>query len=258
VPIEEGQPLRETSMTILDDLLQSLPEDAPVRTVTVGAHWTLVCSRRCGLASTLMADKPHGHARVRDVGRLHLKSACELAQYARSEDLLEASIGVAAINSLLAYEPEKAVELNAADVLTEKGRDRKVALVGHFPFIPVLRRAAKELWVFEQHPSEGEFPAGRADELLPRADVLAITGTALINHSLDQLMGLARADALVMVLGPSTPLSPVLFDHGATLLSGAVVVDEAAALRTITQGAVLPQVEGLRLLTIAREAATSH
>jgi hypothetical protein len=130
-----------------------------------------------------------------------------------------------------------------------------VALVGHFPFIPALRRVAEELWVLEQHPSEGELPAEKADELVPQADVVAITGTALINHSLDTLMGLARADAVVTVLGPSTPLSPVLFDHGAALLSGALVIDEAAALRTITQGAVLPQVEGLRLVTVAREAA---
>ena len=128
--------------------------------------------------------------------------------------------------------------------------------MGHFPFIPALRRAAAELWVLEQHPSEGEYPADMADKLLPLADVVAITGTALINHTLDHLMGLARAEALILVLGPSTPLSSVLLDHGASLLSGAVVADEAAALRTITQGAVLPQVEGLRLLTISRARAT--
>ena len=67
-------------MSILDDLLPTLP-DTPVRTVLVGAHWTVVCSRGCGLASTITGDKPHGHAAVRDVGRLHLKSARELAEY---------------------------------------------------------------------------------------------------------------------------------------------------------------------------------
>lgn len=242
----------EVHVSIVNDLLQRLPEDAEVRSVLVGAHWTAVCSRHCGLASTVIADKPHGHARVREVGRLHLKTAHELAEYARSEDPLEASIGVAAINSLIEADPKCAVELNAADVLAEKGRGRKVALVGHFPFIPALRRAAAELWVLEQHPSEGEYPADMADKLLPLADVVAITGTALINHTLDHLMALARAEALILVLGPSTPLSSVLLDHGASLLSGAVVADEAAALRTIAQGAVLPQVEGLRLLTIAR------
>jgi uncharacterized protein (DUF4213/DUF364 family) len=108
-------------MNILDDLLDSLDMDAPVRSVLVGAHWTAVCSRFCGLATTLIDDKPHGHAPARGVGHLHEKSARELAEYARSDNLLEASIGVAAINSLVAVDESQAVEINAAEVLIERG-----------------------------------------------------------------------------------------------------------------------------------------
>jgi hypothetical protein len=248
-------------MNILDDLLATLP-DAPVRTVLVGAHWTVVCSgappttgRGCGLASTITGEKPHGHAAVRDVGRLHLMSARELAEYARSDNPLEASIGVAAINSLLDVDESHAVEVNAFHVLAERGRGRTVALVGHFPFIPRLREQVGQLWVIEQRPVEGEYPAAEAADLIPQADVVALTGSALINHTLDGLLALCRPGALVMVLGPSTPLSPVLFDHGATLISGTRVADEAAVLRTVGQGATFQQVEGVRLLTL--EAAKS-
>jgi len=244
-------------MNILDDLLDSLDMDAPVRTVLVGAHWTAVCSRFCGLASTFTGDKPHGHAPVRDVGRLHEKSARELAEYARSDNLLEASIGVAAINSLLDVDESRAVEINAVEVLIEHGRGRNVALVGHFPFIPKLHPAVGQLWVLEQRPAEGEFPAEVATDLIPQADVVAITGSALINHTLDGLLALCRPQALVMILGPSTPLSPVLFAHGATILSGARIVDETAALRTIGQGASFQQVAGVRLLTIQKAEASA-
>jgi len=239
-------------MSILGELLVSLSGDAPVRSVLVGAHWTLVCSRGCGLASTLIGDKPHGHERVRDVGRLERKSARDLAEYSRSDNLLEASLGIAAINSLLMVDEAQAVSVNAGDVLLEKGRGRRVALVGHFPFIADLRKTAGELWVLEQRPVEGEYPPEAAPDLLPRADIVAITGMTLINHTLDALMGLCRPGALVFVLGPSTPFSSVLFDHGAELLSGASIVDEAAASRTIAQGAIFPQVEGVRLWTAER------
>ena len=57
-------------MNILDDLLARLPDDVAVRSVLVGAHWTVVCSRHCGLASTITGEKPHAHEQVRDVGRL--------------------------------------------------------------------------------------------------------------------------------------------------------------------------------------------
>jgi hypothetical protein len=240
-------------MSILDELLESLPMDAPIRAVLVGAHWTAVCSRFCGLASTLIGDKPHGHESVHDVGRLHEKSARELAEYARSDNLLEASIGVAAINSLLAMDESKQEEINAFDVLIEHGQGKNVALVGHFPFASKLRSAVGQLWVIEQRPTEGEYPAESAANLIPKADVVAITSSALINHTLDELLGLCHPKALVMMLGPSTPLSPVLFAHGVSLLSGVRVVDEAAVLRTVGQGASFQQVEGARLLTVSRE-----
>ena len=240
-------------MTLIDDLLDSLTEDAPVRTVLVGAHWTVVCSRGCGMASTVIGSGPHGHAKVRDVGSLHTKTARELAEYARSDNLLEVSLGIAAINSLLEMNESRAEEINAFNVLAEHGRGKNVALVGHFPFVPKLRPAVGQLWVFELHPVEGDYPAEAAAELIPQADAVAITSSALINHTMENLLALCRPDALVMILGPSTPLSPLLFEHGIEILSGSRVIDEAAVLQTVGQGASFQQVEGVRLLTFRRE-----
>jgi uncharacterized protein (DUF4213/DUF364 family) len=237
-------------MSILDELLNSLKQDAPVRSVLVGAHWTMVCSRFCGLASTLVPKQPHGQDGVRDVGRLLEKSACELAEYARSDNLLEASLGVAAINSLLTFDETEAVEINAFDVIVEHGKGKNVALVGHFPFIPKLRPAVGQLWVIEQHPTDGEHPAEAALDFIPKADLVAITGSALINHTLDGLLSLCHPEAMVLILGPSTPLSPVMFEHGATFLSGSRVIDQEAAMITISQGATFQQVKGVRLFTI--------
>jgi uncharacterized protein (DUF4213/DUF364 family) len=241
-------------MTILlNDLLSSLTEDIPVRSVLVGAHWTVVCGRHCGMAASLTSDHLHGSAQVRDVGRLHEKSVRELAEYARSTDLLEASIGVAAINSMLDVDESLAVEINASEVLASRGRGKNVALIGHFPFIPQLRQTVGRLWVIEQHPVEDEYPAESAVDLLPQADMVAITGSTLVNHTLDGLLALCHPNSTVMVLGPSTPLSPILFDHGVTIISGTRVVDEASVLRTVGQGASFRQVEGVKLLTFVHE-----
>jgi uncharacterized protein (DUF4213/DUF364 family) len=244
-------------MSILSDLVDSLEEDAPVRTILVGVNWTVVCSRFCGLAATVTSDKPHGHGLVRHVGRLHEKSARELAGYALSENPLEVSLGLAAINSLLAVNEGAAVEVDAAEALIARGRGKNVALVGHFPFIPRLRPAVGQLWVIEQNPAEDEYPAEAAPDLISQADVVAITSMALVNHTLDGLLALRRPEAKVMMIGPSTPLSPVLFAHGASLLAGAQVVDEAAVLRTVGQGACFKQMEGVRRLTIGSGAWNS-
>jgi uncharacterized protein (DUF4213/DUF364 family) len=205
------------------------------------------------MASTILSPGPHGHTQVHDVGYLDKKRIGELARLAYSEEPLEAGIGIAAINSMLEVDEASGQEINAAEVLMQRGRGKRVALVGHFPFIPELRSAAQELWVIEQTPSEGEYPSKAAAELLPRADVIAITGSALVNHTLDGLLELCPRDALVMLLGPSTPLSSVFFDHGVSIISGTRVIDEEAVLHTVSQGASFRQVKGVRLLTIARE-----
>jgi uncharacterized protein (DUF4213/DUF364 family) len=94
--------------------------------------------------------------------------------------------------------------------------------------------------------------AEAAADLIPQAEVVAITGSTLVNHTLDDLLALCRRGVEVMVLGPTTPLSPILFEHGATLISGTLVTDEALALRAIAQGAAFRQVGGVRLLTMVK------
>ena len=248
-------------MRIIDDLIASLKGDAPIREVRVCAFWTAVVLNdgRCGLASTLRSEEPHcaGLAPpVRRAGHLLECSALELAAYAKSESLLEASIGMAAINALLEIDESRCVELNAEEVILEKGAGRKVAIVGHFPFIPRVREMTEELWVLEKRPVGKDLPAERTAEVLPQADVAAITGTSLINHTFEHLMKLCRHDALVIVLGPTTPLSPVLFDYGVDVVSGSKVVDVETVLRCISQGATFKQVKGVRLLTMTREKTT--
>ncbi len=247
-------------MSIIDDLIASLRGDAPVREVRVCAFWTAVVldDGRCGLASTLRPEEP-GCAgltpTVRRAGHLLECSVLELAAYANSERPLEASIGLAAINSLLEIDESRCVELNAEEVILKRGAGRKVVIVGHFPFIPRVREAAEKLWVLEKRPAEGDLPAEMAAEVLPQADVVAITGTSLINRTFEGLVRLCRPDALVIVLGPTVPLSPLLFDYGVDVVSGTKVVDAEAVLRYIGQGATFKQVKGARLLTMTAEAA---
>jgi len=247
-------------VSIIDDLIASLRGDAPLREVRVCAFWTAVVldDGRCGLASTLRPDDPQcaGPAPlVPRAGHLLDCSALELAQYARSESLLEASIGMAAINSLMEIDESRCVELNAGEVILKEGAGRRVAIVGHFPFTPRVREAAEKLWVLEKRPAEGDLPADMAAEVLPQADVAAITGTSLINHTFEGLMKLCRPEALVIVLGPTAPLSPLLFDYGAAMICGTLVADVENVLRLIGQGANFGQVKrgrGVRLLTMAR------
>ncbi|HSJ56254.1 MAG TPA: DUF364 domain-containing protein [Anaerolineae bacterium] len=251
-------------MDITDKLLATVTRDAPVRTILVGAFWTLVVldtePAYAGLASTLRAETGGPWPPVVDAGRLRSRSGKELADLLHSERLIEASIGMAALNALLdlGRPPQQAAaltEANAEEIVIQKGTNKRVAVVGHFPFVDRLPEYAAEVHVLELRPQPGDVPADRAAEVLPRADVVALTGTSLLNHTFDGLIALCRPDAFVVVLGPSTPLSPVLFDAGASAVSGTVVADAARVFDSVGQGATFRQVKrhgGVRLLTWER------
>lgn len=191
---------------------------------------------------------------MREAGRLSERSGRDLAELLRSDSLLERAIGMAALNALLPLPDQAACgELNAEEVIAQRGAGKAVALIGHFPFVPRLRERVGRLSVLELRPHGDDLPASAAPEVIPQADVLAITGTTLINGTFAGLMALRRPDALVLVLGPTTPLSPILFDYGIHLVSGAVVENIPAVLRAVSQGANFRQVHqaGVRLVTLA-------
>jgi len=240
-------------MKTLTALLALLPkEPIPVRKVIIGVHWTLVCSKYGGLASTMTGScSHHAHShQMKDVGILHQKSAQELAQGILSDNLLEASVGMAAINSILDIDESRMEQINAAEVIAQRSKGKNLVIVGHFPFVERMKSIAKNCGVIEKQPHGDDFPEEAANEFIPQAQVIAITGTALINHTMDNLLSLCTPGSQVMVLGPSTPLSPVLFQFGISFLSGSRVIDEEAAITTIQQGASFPQVKGVRLLTM--------
>ena len=244
-------------MRIIDHLLRTVTVDAPVRDVIVGAFWTAVVLDsdpiQCGIASSLRPRTHRAAPYVKDAGRLASRSGRELVELLRSDSTLEASVGMAAFNALLSVDESCCTEVNAADVIAERGRGRSVAIVGHFPFLQQIQEAAARCWVLELNPRPGDLPASMADDVLPKADVVALTGTSLINHTFDDLIGLIRPESYVLLLGPSAPLTPALFEVGVDAVSGTLVSDVERVLPLVKQGANFRQIKragGVRLLTL--------
>lgn len=239
-------------MKIIDDLIASLDTQATVRDIRVGPFQTAVLSRYCGIASTQLESRQHGQYPVAEAGSLIGKSALEMARLAYSPNPVEATIGLATINSLLEVNQERCEVLNGYDLLVQRGTGKKVAMVGHFPFVPQLRQAVKELWVIERQPRNGDFTEAEGENLIPQAEVVGITGTAFVNHTIEHVLSLCPTNAYVIILGGTTPLSPVLFDYGVDALSGTHVVDTEQVLRCVSQGATFRQLKGVRLLTMKK------
>lgn len=127
------------------------------------------------------------------------------------------------------------------DVL-ELRPDDHVGMVGCFsPMVDRIRQRVRLLSIFErgQRLTPDLLPEDRAAELLPQCSVALITATTLINGTIDELLAAARDCREVVLLGPSTPLVPEVFDTSSgrvTLLAGVVVTNAEVLLHTVAQG----------------------
>ena len=227
---------------IYDALLDGLPDDVVVRTAGQGPRWSRVLNSAGGVGTAwtmdvrsrpaLSGDGPLDGRPLRDVGAL-----------AKSWNLAEASIGQAAINSWYSreqtaadngFEPtgEGLTWRQVFDPYREMIVGKRVAVIGHFPFAEAALAGAGEYICLERNLQPGDWPDSACEYVLPECDLVFISSSSFVNKTAPRLIELSRHAHTVLV-GPSTPLNPVLFDAGVDTITGFVAarsLSEPAAL----------------------------
>jgi uncharacterized protein (DUF4213/DUF364 family) len=179
------------------------------------------------------------------------KSVAEIIAQLSDKNPIAAAVALATINALLP--PEKLSKHDAADWLSTQSRGRNLAIFGRFPFIEEeIRPFAKDLFVFEREPQVGEYSAADMGDILPKADIVAITGSAIINHTIDDILQHSYANQKIVILGPSTPLSSRLFVYGVDAMFGVRVADIDAALASVQKGSSFQKMQGLERVSLLK------
>jgi uncharacterized protein len=246
---------RNSNISLLDTLLTDLPVAWLVSDIFVGANWVLALvwhndgSERAGVAAapvifTENALYPIGHYTPNT-------DAAEVVQLLRSDDPTAAAVGLATFNAVQQPDEAALTRHDAADWLSAQSSGKTVAIFGRFPFImDEIRPFAKAVYVFEQHPEAGEYSADAMPRLLPQADIIAITSSTVINHTIDSILQHTSNKQTVVLLGPSTPLTPRLFDCGITALFGVRVADVEQAKASVLAGAIFRKMHGLERVSL--------
>ena len=211
-------------MKLIDEIINSI-EPEPADDVRVGLKYTAVrINERIGLAYNLYSEFMHP---LKSAGNLTGKNLTHLA---KSWDFIEASIGCASINAILEPPKYKKMEIFSY-ILKISEKYERIGIVGRFPFVDKIKE--KEVFVFEKRPMLGVLPDAAEEELLPKCDLVIISGSAFVNKSLQRLLEISNGYTLV--IGPTTPLTPILFEYGADLLAGAIVKNKKV-LEIVSQG----------------------
>lgn len=214
---------------LYDELIAGIPAGPTVRYYQGGYNWSRVVSSEggVGLAMTIpVITRPP----VSQDASLAGEPLREVAELVKSWNFVEAAIGLASINSWY-NQPQRAercgfVHPNVAngvreafDVYFEEIQGKNVAIVGHFPFIEKRFAGHCILSILERDPDMGDFPDTACEYILPQQDYVFITGSTFVNKTLPRLLALS-GQARVVIVGPSTPLAPILFERGVYGLSG--------------------------------------
>lgn len=252
--------LETTAGIVRDELGPSLDEIAVERAV-IGLFFTGVklSTGHAGSCATPIKEIPEAVCCPSSAmampfpGKLVGRGADGLLDEAAGQTGVRRAVGIATLNALAQLVAERrgggrgfdSVEgLDAFEAAGVRSADTVVVVGAFVPFMRELRRIGAEHFVLEKDPAAlkpHEMPhfreAERAPEVVPLADVLIVTGTTLVNDTLEGLIALAKPSARIVVVGPTVTMIPdAFFKRGCHILGGVRITDPDAFLDVLAEG----------------------
>jgi uncharacterized protein len=250
----------DETIAVIGTILGSELDEITVERVVVGLFFTGVklSNGTTGASATPIKSIPEAVCCPSSAmampfpGKLAGRRAADLAREALSGHGIRRAVGIAAVNALAdccwQRRPHPDVELqhgvDAFDATDIRHGDNVVVVGAFVPFLKELKRRGQAFLILEQDPAtlkadELPFfrPAEQAAQILPNADVALITGSTLVNDTLEHLLALSRPEARVTVVGPTVGMLPDAFlARGADVLGCVRITEPDAFLDLLAEG----------------------
>ncbi|MEA5598468.1 DUF364 domain-containing protein [Rivularia sp. UHCC 0363] len=225
---------------IYDLLLDYGTTDTQVKEIIIGLTWTLCLTEGAGLCMSpgiVTRTLPWS-------GTLVNKSISELAPWLRSWDAHQATVAMAAINSVInssslpntgtLLSPDSSANLAVFEHFLPQIRHKNVCIIGRYPG---LNKYSEEMQmkVIELQAGPEDFPAPASEFLIPEAEWVFLTATSIVNKTFPRLVELAKNSKLVL-MGPTLPWLSDLKQMGIDYLAGVKVTNLPALRETVAEG----------------------
>jgi len=254
-----GDILRETMCEVRETLGSSI-EDLTVERVVLGVFFTGVKLNNGtgGLCFTPVKSIPNAVCcpssakALPSSGKLKGRKALECAEKMLAAGPLSRAIAIAIVNafSLSCWKLQPPVGysiktgLDGMDEVRLRENDYVVVVGAIVPILKALKRRGRPFGILELDtatltPDEMPYyvPPEGAGEAVSRADWLIITGTTLINGTLEELLKQKKADARVALIGPTASALPApFFRRGVDIIGGVRVTEPDRVLDIIAEG----------------------
>jgi hypothetical protein len=194
--------------------------------------------------SLIGLELSNNHIGVSYVLRENLKSGCSIFPYAQDiidkdsleiaewaltgQDDLQRSIGVAVLTAASRSLPLVDTDTSIHPFSVEVTPEDNVCSIGYIPQVAnMFNGRVKNVFIFDRGVSQkgGIFgkvlPEEEQKDILPKCEIIFLSGTTVINHSLEYLLSLCKNAREIVLIGASTPMFPNAFVRmGVTILAG--------------------------------------
>jgi uncharacterized protein (DUF4213/DUF364 family) len=248
------------TIAMLEEKYPVLLKETSVADLVIGIFFTGVklSSGHGGVAFTPAAEIPEAvccptsAARMPQAGHLDGRPTSELIRYALDRNVLKSAIGIAVLNAVSQSAMESDHRANYSvvkdadgfDILNVRNNDR-VALIGAFtPYIRRLREMGNPFFIVEKNPralkpDEMDLfrPESDLTETLERSDVIIMTGTAIVNHTIDAILTSVSKGKRTAIIGPTASMIPdAFFRRGVDVMAGVRILNADLMIKVLKQG----------------------
>ena len=235
-------------------------EEVSIGDLVIGIFFTGVnlSTGHAGVAFTPIGEIPEAvccpttAARMPQAGGLEGKPISDILKYSLDNNVLKSAIGVAAINAVsqVIIESEDGANdqiIKNADGfdLLEIQPDETISLIGAFgPYIRRLKTMGNPFFVVEKNPQtlrSDEMkcyrPESEMASTLEKSDVVIITGTAIVNHTIDTILSHITGNRRTAIIGPTASMIPdAFFKRGVTVMAGVRILNPDLMIKILKQG----------------------
>lgn len=253
--------------TVIADTLAMVREKSPVpleeiwvEDLVIGVFFTGVklSTGHAGCAFTPIGEVPEAvccptsAARMPSAGNLDGKPASEIVHYSFDPNVLKSAIGISTLNGLSQLVIESEDEKDYQVVTGEDGFDllniqphETVSLVGAFgPYIKRLKAMGNPFFIIEKNPlalrpEEIKYfkPDSEMKTAIDHSQVVIITGTAIVNHTIDSVLSWISNEKRTAIIGPTASLLPdAFFTRGVKVMAGVRILNSDRMLKILRQG----------------------
>ena len=170
--------------------------------------------------SYVLTDRLQGQCKsLSESGQLGGLPAQDLADWALNrENDIKSGLGIAVLSAVAHhfYTEENLQQVDAGNAFSLDKND-VVGFIGYIaPIVKQVRPRVNRVIIFDkgkENFTKEVCPSYQQKELLPLCDVIFISGSTLINHTIDSLMAYCQSARQTIITGLSTCLYPMAFKN---------------------------------------------